>query len=893
MLWNTKGFEAFRRGEFGDGGYNIYVSKAGVLQRIYQYDLNRNGYFDLVYANCQNHHESTASCCFTRDGRRSAILPGQGALSGCLADITGSGYQDIVLGGFYDMAIPFSSTDIYFGSHEDYSEKRHIRIPTPWAECCTAGDFNGCGYPSLAFAISTYKVVRIFYHTECGVEWRKFVDLPIFADYVEAGDLDGDGFAELIVRPKMEDGSETTAMRIYWGGKDGIDVNNFTEIPAFLPDEVMVQKKAESRESDMEKRWDSARMIKCVQLDNRQLVSCSSGKKVVFFGVDGDRNVFRALELDVPQALSVAVGDINGDGVDEIAVACTAPHPEASDRQASFIFVRQDGVYHAYPVETRAACDVVIADWDKNGRGEVIFAQGPDAMLYSNKTRSYIWQDGKFVPGGSEFECEDVRRIFFVENPGKNPEICIVNHHSRRAVGFDKSFVYFGGPDGYSSERRLEVPCWCAVDSICADVDDDGIAELVICNNSENSMHLDPGNHIHHFDENGNFCPEKTTMLPVDLGWGGICADFDRDGHLDFIFSANQWSDLYHFHGNGDGTYRREKIEIGAEGGIRWFAAADLNKNGYLDLIIPVVEKDRTYILHGGPEGFSMDRRTDLGVFNGVSAKVADLTGNGYGDVIIGAYIETPVKGELTPHQPHQSFVYIYWNDGNGLRENNRTVLKADGPVAFAVADFNNDGFLDLFVSNYHSGKERDINSIIYWNREGRFSELDRKLLFGHSASGCIAADFNEDGYIDLAVANHKVDGDHHGYSTVWWNSEKGFSSERCSNLPTEGPHGMTMIEPGNVLTRGPEEYYYSEPFTVTEDAELISIDVVADIPPKTWVKAVVRKADNADALKEASWLEPGFKVKEGEVLQYRLELGAYNSLRTPRVTEVNVKFRN
>ena len=50
--WTTSGFEAFRRGTFGNGGHNLYVSKAGILQRIYQYDLNHNGYFDLVFANC-------------------------------------------------------------------------------------------------------------------------------------------------------------------------------------------------------------------------------------------------------------------------------------------------------------------------------------------------------------------------------------------------------------------------------------------------------------------------------------------------------------------------------------------------------------------------------------------------------------------------------------------------------------------------------------------------------------------------------------------------------------------------------------------------------------------------------------------------------------------------
>ena len=36
-IWTTSGFEAFRRGKFGNGGQNIYVSRAGVLQRIHRF----------------------------------------------------------------------------------------------------------------------------------------------------------------------------------------------------------------------------------------------------------------------------------------------------------------------------------------------------------------------------------------------------------------------------------------------------------------------------------------------------------------------------------------------------------------------------------------------------------------------------------------------------------------------------------------------------------------------------------------------------------------------------------------------------------------------------------------------------------------------------------------
>lgn len=884
--WTTEGFAAFRRGTFGNGGHNLYVSRAGILQRIYQYDLNHNGYFDLVYANCQNHHEAAESYLYRKDGSRCAELPGQGSLSGVVADLTGNGYSDIIIGGNYDMAAPFASSDIYFGGTEDYSEKRHIRLPTPFAEATAAGDFDGRGLPSPAFALSKYKTVRIFYHTDLGVEWSRFVDLPIEANQIATTDLDGDGFDELIVKK-----NDSTEITVYWGGDDGIRIDRCAVLPALSPEDCMEADAVKTLESNLEKRAESPRLLQCMMLGGHRCFVYSSGKKILFYTSDASRKLVLHLALEVPMALSVAVGDIDGNGFEDIAVACRAACTDDSMWENSYIFWGDSDGFradHFTALKTRRACDVAIVHWDD--ASTVIFAQGPLGNSYTNRSMLYRWTSEGIMEGKEAFESEDVRRVLVVKNPDRESEILLINHYARSAVGFDRSYIYWGGRDGYDPIRRTEVPCWCAVDSLAADLDDDGWAELVICNNSENSLHLDPGSHVHHFGPNG-FEPEKSYLLPTDLAWGAVCADFDRDGYLDLIIAGDHWANLFWFHGGADG-WKRETIELNAGGGIRWIIAADLNKNGYLDLIVPLCNGDRTLVLHGGPTGFSMKNHSELAVFHGTCARVADLSGNGYPDVIIGTHIETPRNGELTPHNPHHSFIHIYWNGPEGLRENNKTILRADAAVAMAIADYNNDGWLDIFVSNYHNGKERDINSIIYWNRQGMFRELDRQLLYMHSASGCLAADFNEDGWVDLAVANHKVDGDHHGFSSVWWNGPNGFNQERRIDLPTEGPHGMTSLEPGNLLTRGPEEHYISEPYRMDMDAILEKVVCSGELPPKTWITAEVRHAADRKTLVKAPWQKPGIMVGAGEFVQYRLALGATNSLRTPRIKKVTVTFK-
>jgi len=154
-----------------------------------------------------------------------------------------------------------------------------------------------------------------------------------------------------------------------------------------------------------------------------------------------------------------------------------------------------------------------------------------------------------------------------------------------------------------------------------------------------------------------------------------------------------------------------------------------------------------------------------------------------------------------------------------------------------------------------------------------------------------------------MAIANHKIEGDHVGDSTVWWNGPDGFDERRVTGLPTLGPHGMVTMDPGNIMDRGPEEFYTSQPFELPADAWPVSISWEAEIPPKTWVKAQLRFAASPSELEAAEWIGPqghGTWFKNGESLpetargrlvQYGLSLGATNSLSTPRVTRVDLIY--
>ena len=895
--WVTEGFDAFRRGTFGNSGQNIYVSKAGVLQRIYQYDLDKNGYFDLVFANCQNHHESAPSYVYSLDGRRIATLPAQGSRSGLVADLNGDGIQDIVIAGFVNLLVPFTAADVYYGQPDgSYDENCHVRLQSPQAVDCCCGRFDGSGRPALVFAMPKYGVVRVYSQSELGFEWTKFVDLKTEAELVAAGDFDGDGFDDLACRMEA-----STATTIFWGGAKGLGVECGTEVPAVSASETMADETEKGFAAELEDKMPAPRLLEAVDWNGRKCFTLSTGRKLVFFTADKSRNVSRALEIPAKMGLSATTGDFNSDGFVDIAVAA---------KRDSFIWLNSaDGFKEGNRIAVRAdsACSV-----DAMG-GMLLFGQCASDVMFHERDATYTsdsllfsFEGGKLNPEPKRFEGEDTRRARLFRNARGEPCVALVNHFSRRANGYDKSYVYWGRSTGYDANDMTPVPSWCAVDSVSADLDDDGWVELIVCNNSENSLQFDPGHNVHHFGPNG-FDPSKSYTLKTDIGWGAMVADFNRDGYLDVFTVCDHWNGLAMFEGGPDGLKRTkdcilfppadEDLKPGAkrlkrmEGGrMRWVVAVDVNGDGWLDVAVPII-KDRSCVLFGGPDGFDPSRKQEIAAYMASGVRAADLDKNGYPDLLFGGHTIW-ASGKEPDNRPHGSFVNVYWNGPDGISESRKCILRADAASNMCVGDFNGDGWLDIFSGSYQSEVDRDVNSFIYWNRGGRFGGMDRQDIVTHSVSGCIAADFNQDGRIDLAVAHHKVFGDHTGYSEVWWNGAEGFLPSRTTKLPTCGPHGMSAIEPGNLLTRGPEEYYYSELYRAERDMTVKGAEVAAECPPKTWVKLLVRSAPTEEELEKAEWREPaGVKVAKGGFLKYRLELGETLSLSTPRVTRVAIQF--
>lgn len=902
------GFASFIQGKFGNAGHNLYVSQKGILQRIHLFDVNGDGYVDLPLVN--SHDDDTRVPAYVHvdpleNGER-IELPTEGAFAGAVGDLNNDGYDDLVIGNQYNGVTNYVYAQIYYGSPEGYSSKRMLNLWAPSCKDVEIGDFDGDGRKDIAFV--SLERLRIFYQSKEGFRTNGYSDVELDhpIDTIASADLDGDGFDDLIVR------TTDSRIAVYWGGPGGIQSDRRTWLDTSLTGNAVIEAAIDQAASGAGAgslfvyAVPQAPRFKALRIGDIPNIFVCRGEQAVFIPIRQDRTAGTPLILDSGAVTSAAVGDVNGDGLEDIVLSSRQPDEEGNEW--SWVYWGSAKGYsnnNRTAFRTKSANDIVAADLDGNGCADIIVCQDKTAEMYTFESLIYRGSPGGLEDEPLRLETHCALDVFVAcTMECSHPQVIFLNHLSNRILGDVPTYIYLGGPDGFLPERRIELPSWAATEARICDFNDDGYPDIFIANCNENAMHLDKGSYIYYNGPEG-FQTDSPVELPTKYAMNCCCADLNRDGWLDLIAVGHANDELLIFYGSENGfTNEPIRIKLVVDGVVysqpRFMTLADLNNDGWLDLAIPDCGKtEDLLILWGGPDGFSIDRRTLLPEGAGICTRAADLNGNGWLDLIVGG-----MKGS-DPIDPYSSFVYIYWGGPEGYANDRRTQLPAQFAVDIAVADFNNDGILDIFVASYHGTRTRDLDSYIYWGEPGgNFTVNKRTRLFGHSVAGALAADFNEDGYIDLAVANHKTFGNHPGMSFVWWNGPEGFSEKNLTKLPTTGPHGITHSDIGNMMDRGPEEYYESRVIELPEGCSLTGISWIAEIRAKTWVKAQIRSASTEEALQQTAWLGAEGKgtwlerdsrwpasLMPGRWVQYRLALGAVNSGGTPRISEVSLAY--
>ncbi|MBI2187370.1 MAG: CRTAC1 family protein [Acidobacteria bacterium] len=305
-----------------------------------------------------------------------------------------------------------------------------------------------------------------------------------------------------------------------------------------------------------------------------------------------------------------------------------------------------------------------------------------------------------------------------------------------------------------------------------ADFDNDGLDDLFVTSSERGSR-----NRLFHNDGGLKF-----TDVTDRAGVGGgndaksivadaLWFDYDNDGWCDLLVVRFGTPILYRNQGNG------RFIDVSAASGLTTFAnsiaaiALDYDNDGRLDLLlghyfapINLIDLPTTKVLPhdldsasngggvalwrnaGGGRFVDVTRAAGLGEHTGWTLDVGhgDFNNDGLQDVYLANDYGTD---------------RLFMNQGGGrFRDVTATAIGFDTKKGMnvEVADYDNDGWLDIYTTNIHDEYMKECAMLWHNNGDGTFTDLSRETgtcdtLWGWGAK---FADFDNDGWLDLFVTN-------------------------------------------------------------------------------------------------------------------------------------------
>ncbi len=278
---------------------------------------------------------------------------------------------------------------------------------------------------------------------------------------------------------------------------------------------------------------------------------------------------------------------------------------------------------------------------------------------------------------------------------------------------------------------------------------------------------------------------DDLTNIIYSTGGGALFFDYDRDGWIDIYACSGTWLEgvskmekpsvlpgnrLYRNKGNGTFEDVTKKAGVGGPWYSMGAVAGDFNNDGYPDLFIS--NYGPNVLLKNNGNGTFSDVTKKAGVAGGAECSVGavwfDYDNDSYPDLYVGNYLafDPEYKYYYAPDGFPGPMAYdaqkdvLYHNNGDGTFEDvteKMGIRDTDGrAMGVGAADYDEDGFVDVYVANDHT-----LNYL--WHNDGGKGFTDRGTMsgtaFSQAGEATVSmsvdfADFNEDGLLDLFVSD-------------------------------------------------------------------------------------------------------------------------------------------
>jgi hypothetical protein len=296
---------------------------------------------------------------------------------------------------------------------------------------------------------------------------------------------------------------------------------------------------------------------------------------------------------------------------------------------------------------------------------------------------------------------------------------------------------------------------------------------------------------------------EHLTNIIESSGGGASFLDFDQDGYIDLYLSNGTWIEGFsqaekpetmpenHLYRNmGDGTFNDVTKKAGVSDPAYSMGAAigDFNNDGYPDIYVCNYGANILYKNNGNGTFSNVTKRAKISGGNecSIGAVWLDYDNDGFLDIYVGNYLtyDPNYKYFYAPDGFPGPMAYdaqpdfLYHNNGDGTFEDvtqSMGIVDTDGrAMGVGTADYDDDGFMDIYVANDHT-----LNYL--WHNDGGKKFTDRGIMsgtaFSQAGEATVSmsvdfADYNSDGLLDIFLSDDT-------YCSLYENLGNGIFSDR------------------------------------------------------------------------------------------------------------------
>lgn len=621
-----------------------------------------------------------------------------------------------------------------------------------------------------------------------------------------AGDVNGDGFSDVIISAYGYDNGQSNEGRVYvfHGSSSGL-----SSTPSWTAESDQVDAYfgiSVSTAGDVNCDGYSDVIVGAYMYDNGQ---ANEGRAFVFHGSASGLSATANWTAESNQAdahfgYSVSnAGDITGDGYSDVLVSSPQEdNGETDEGRVRLYYGSSTGLNTTaawagqsniagseYGTSVSSAGDV-----NADGYGDIIIGARYYGSGQTEEGRAYVYHGsskGLPIPASPNWTEElDITNANFgysvsdagdVNGDGYGDVIIA-------APGTALAYVYNGSSSGLGSSAAWTGTGTSEVSS-AGDANGDGFGDVVTASAAYDNGQTDEGAGFVFFGSSSGLSTTadwigESNQTYAYLGSCSSAGDVNGDGFSDIILGSSAYSNgqtsegrAFLYYGSGSGLSSapgtiRESNQAGAKFGTSVSSAGDVNGDGYADILVGApyydngqADEGAAFVYHGSYSGpsavpdWSGESNSAGALFGSSAGSAGDINGDGYGDIIVGAPKYTDLLDEA-------GAVFAYYGSSAGLSLTPDWTAESDqgyslfGCSVASAGDVNNDGRHDVIVGSryYFLGEIAEGAAFVYHgsaaglslipNWTGQSDQEDASFGFSVSSAG----DVNLDGYDDIIV---------------------------------------------------------------------------------------------------------------------------------------------